>query len=73
MSTRVVEVTEGSCLFDLVWFLIYTGPSLAQDRMEDSEVDFQLYLNSLSWRGVLADVQSSDLTKWCASGRTFSQ
>ena len=60
-----------SCLLDFEWFLIYKGPDFAQGG---SEVDFWLYLNSLSWVGVaLVDLLSSDLIEWRISGGTLSQ
>ena len=36
-------------------------------------MNFQLYLNSLSWGVGLVDALGRNLTKWSASGRTFSQ
>ena len=73
MSIRVASVTVGTCFFDFARFLLYTGPGFAQDRIEDPELDFRLYLNSLSCEVVtLVDMQSCDLIELSASGWTFS-
>ena len=72
MSTRVDGVTGwGSCLLDLAWFLIYTSLGFAQDGLENSEVDFRQYLNSLSWGFAIDDVQNNDLIEWNVTGWTF--
>ena len=73
VKINIYKSSRGYCrvVLTLEWFLMYTGPGFAQDGIDDLEVGFLLYLNSLSWGGALVDEQSSDLIQWSGSSRTF--